>query len=117
MVTVVEEPDETLLMGDSGMTGSSMSPAAFEELQDSLRSRGERIVADTASELGLTGAETKILFGHPGDAICDFAETVGAGVIVIGSRGRGGIRRALFGSVSDFVVRNAPCPVLVSRSA
>jgi nucleotide-binding universal stress UspA family protein len=43
------------------------------------------------------------------------AEEIGAGLIVIGSRGRGGIRRALMGSVSDSVVRHAHCPVMVVR--
>jgi nucleotide-binding universal stress UspA family protein len=33
----------------------------------------------------------------------------------MGSRGLGGVRRALMGSVSDSVVRHAPCPVLVVR--
>jgi nucleotide-binding universal stress UspA family protein len=32
---------------------------------------------------------------------------------VIGTRGRGDIKRALLGSVSDYLVRNAPCPVVV----
>ena len=43
------------------------------------------------------------------------AEDIGAGLIVIGSRGRGGIRRALMGSASDLVIRHAHCPVLVYR--
>jgi nucleotide-binding universal stress UspA family protein len=34
---------------------------------------------------------------------------------VMGSRGHGGVRRALMGSVSDSVVRHAHCPVLVVR--
>jgi nucleotide-binding universal stress UspA family protein len=37
------------------------------------------------------------------------------GLVVVGSRGLGGIRRALIGSVSDSVVRHAHCPVLVVR--
>ena len=42
-------------------------------------------------------------------------EELGAGMIVVGSRGLGGVRRALMGSVSDSVVRHAHCPVLVVR--
>jgi nucleotide-binding universal stress UspA family protein len=38
-----------------------------------------------------------------------------AGLIVVGSRGLGPLRRALMGSVSDSVVRHARCPVLVVR--
>jgi nucleotide-binding universal stress UspA family protein len=37
-------------------------------------------------------------------------------MIVVGSHGRGALGRALIGSVSDQVVRRAPCPVLVVRS-
>ncbi len=43
------------------------------------------------------------------------AEEVGTGLIVMGSRGLGGVKRALMGSVSDSVVRHAHCPVLVVR--
>ena len=43
------------------------------------------------------------------------AEDIGAGFRVMGSRGRGGIRRTLMGSVSGLVVRHAHCPVLVVR--
>ncbi len=44
------------------------------------------------------------------------AEETGADLVVMGSRGLGGIRRALMGSVSDSVVRHAHCPVLVVRN-
>src|ERR687889_734159 len=43
------------------------------------------------------------------------ADELGAGLIVLGSRGLGPLRRALMGSVSDSVVRHAHCPVLVVR--
>jgi nucleotide-binding universal stress UspA family protein len=49
------------------------------------------------------------------EEIVSLAEEIGAGLIVVGSRGLGGIRRALIGSVSDSVVRHAHCPVLVVR--
>jgi len=43
------------------------------------------------------------------------AEDIDAGLIVMGTRGRGGVRRALMGGVCDTVVRHAHCPVLVAR--
>jgi nucleotide-binding universal stress UspA family protein len=54
-------------------------------------------------------------FGRADTAIIDLAEELGAGLIVMGSRGLGGVRRALLGSISDSVVRHAPCPVMVVR--
>ena len=60
-------------------------------------------------------AEAHLRVGAAAAEIVDLAEDIGAGLIVMGSRGLGGIRRALMGSVSDSVVRNAHCPVLVVR--
>ncbi len=54
--------------------------------------------------------------GDPGEVIVEAARSEGVEMIVVGSHGRRGVERALLGSVSDHVVRNAPCPVLVVRS-
>ncbi len=66
-------------------------------------------------EAGGTVAEAHLRLGRPDDQIIEVGEEVGAGLIVVGSRGHGGVRRALMGSVSDSVVRHAHCPVLVVR--
>ena len=55
-----------------------------------------------------------ILTGAPGPAVCDLATSLPASVVVMGTRGRGGLRRTVLGSVSDHVVRNAPCPVVTT---
>ncbi len=47
--------------------------------------------------------------------IVGLAEELGADLIVIGSRGLGGMKRLLMGSVSESVMRHAHCPVLVVR--
>ena len=60
-------------------------------------------------------AQTHLQVGKPDEEIVALAEELGTGLIVIGSRGRSGIRRALMGSVCDSVVRHAHCPVLVVR--
>ena len=66
-------------------------------------------------EAGGTVTEAHLRLGRPDDQIVHVGEELGAGLIVIGSRGHGGVRRALMGSVSDSVVRHAHCPVLVVR--
>lgn len=53
--------------------------------------------------------------GQPHEEIVTLSEEIGIGLIVMGSRGLGGVRRALIGSVSDSVVRHAHCPVLIVR--
>ena len=53
--------------------------------------------------------------GRPDAEIVALAEEIGAGLIVMGARGVGGIRRALMGSVSESVLRHAHCPVLMVR--
>jgi nucleotide-binding universal stress UspA family protein len=64
---------------------------------------------------GGTVAGTHLRMGEVALEIVALAEELQADLIVMGSRGLGGVRRALMGSVSDSVVRHAHCPVLVVR--
>ena len=78
-----------------------------------------RAMLDTETEkvraAGGTVTQAYLRTGKAAHEIVALAEEIGAGLIVMGSRGLGGIRRALIGSVSDSVVRHAHCPVLVVR--
>jgi nucleotide-binding universal stress UspA family protein len=113
IVTVVEDADPTLVTG-TGFASGTMSPEAFDAMQVEREADAVALLSDAAAALGDVDAETKVLYGDPGEAVCAFATEVEARAIVIGTRGRGGFKRALLGSVSDFVVRNAPCPVVVT---
>jgi nucleotide-binding universal stress UspA family protein len=64
---------------------------------------------------GGTVAGAHLRMGEVALEIVALAEELGVDLIVMGSRGLGGVRRALMGSVSDSVVRHAHCPVLVVR--
>jgi nucleotide-binding universal stress UspA family protein len=66
-------------------------------------------------EAGSTVREAHLRQGRADEEIIDLAESLGVGLIVMGSRGRGRIQRALMGSVSDSVVRHAHCPVTIVR--
>ena len=65
--------------------------------------------------VGGTVAQAHLRTGTPDAEVVNLAEVLGVGLVVVGSRGLGGIRRALMGRVSDSVVRHAHCPVLVVR--
>ena len=61
------------------------------------------------------GGKVKSVGGNAGEVICKVANDEKAGLIVIGSRGMGTIRRTLLGSVSDYVMHHAHVPVLVCK--
>jgi nucleotide-binding universal stress UspA family protein len=67
-------------------------------------------------DAGGTVAKAHLREELPAEEIVALAKELGANLIVGGSRGHGVIRRALTGSVSDWVVRHSHCPVLVVRS-
>ena len=89
-----------------------------EELESAGRAAQE--VLDAAvrkvDSLGGAVAQAHLVEGRAPQEIVSLAETSGIGLIVMGSRGRGGVSRTLMGSVSDSVVRHAHCPVLVVRA-
>ena len=66
-------------------------------------------------EAGGTVKEAHLRQGKADEEVVELAERMGIGLIVMGSRGRGRIRRALMGSVSESVVRHAHCPVTIVR--
>ena len=113
IVTAIDEADASLLTG-TGFAGGVMSPEEFEVMGQANVDAGAAIIAATKEALGIDDADGRVVEGHAGSAICELATELSAQAIVIGSRGRGGLKRAVLGSVSDHVVRHAPCPVIVT---
>jgi len=93
-------------------------PILEEELERRSEQRGRELLdaeVERVLSAGGTVVQAHLLLGEAAREIVHLAEDLGAGLVVMGSRGHGGIRRALMGSVSDSVVRHAHCPVLVVR--
>lgn len=84
-----------------------------DTIRDNLKNSFQKVVPPDK----YPGLEFVSLFGDPGSKITDLAEKRQAGLIVISSHGRSGLAHLLLGSVAERVVRLAPCPVLVLRSA
>ena len=114
VVTVIEADDPSLVTG-AGHAGGVMSAREFDAYSAQLEADGQSAVERAATALALGNVELLVQRGDPGSAICELADELSADAIVMGSRGRGGLRRALLGSVSDYVVRNAPCTVIITR--
>jgi nucleotide-binding universal stress UspA family protein len=121
VVSVADLVDPSLAEDATGHAAASMTYEEVEASHRETRAEGRAAAEATAEALRELNPEparleTRVIEGDPGPALCRLAADIGASALIIGSRGRGGLKRAFLGSVSDYVVRNAPCPVIVSRA-
>jgi nucleotide-binding universal stress UspA family protein len=89
----------------------------YQQLVDELREYGGKVLERAAEIADQEGVKPRTMSvdGHSGTAIVRIAEREGADLIVLGALGRSMVEEALVGSVSHYVVRHAPCPVLVVK--
>jgi nucleotide-binding universal stress UspA family protein len=113
IATAIEPGDPTLVVG-TGMAAGVITDEEFEDLERGRHAEGRATLEAARTALGLAEAELMVVEGDPGRSLCELATAIEASVIVMGTRGRSGLRRAVLGSVSDHIVRNAPCPVLTT---
>lgn len=68
---------------------------------------------DELESAGAAGIETKVTEGVPEEEIVAFAKKEKVDLIIMSTHGTSGLRRTFLGSVADYVVRHALCPVLL----
>lgn len=94
--------------------GTSPVPGARETLRELELENGSKLLARLAAAENVgTPVEQRVAFGTPGGALADVAEEEDAGLVVVGSRGRGPLKAAVLGSVSAELLASSPCPVVV----
>jgi nucleotide-binding universal stress UspA family protein len=104
LLTVVDKLDDTDL-------------AARQEWQQTLRDRAQHLLTQEAERFTAVGwtPHTILREGHAAHEIVEAAGEISADLIAVGSRGLGGVKRFLLGSVSEQVMSYAPCSVLIAR--
>lgn len=100
-------------LGTTFAGDAALSAEADLRAQEIADQEAERIVERAAHEVHAD--EQRVEHGDVGPTICQVAEDEGAELVVLGTHDRSRWSRLWFGSVSDHVVRHAPCPVLVVR--
>jgi nucleotide-binding universal stress UspA family protein len=88
-----------------------------ERVQDGERAHADLVIRRCLREAAGRGlkADGAVLRGEPAEAISDAAESRDCSMVVVGSRGRGGVARVLLGSTADRLVHLCKRPVLVVK--
>ena len=117
-VVYVEEVPRRLSTSESSSLEGMIDPEFEEQMRQHAQAAASQLLEEQVQKITKAGGEIARAhprFGRPYAEIVHLAEELEAGIVVVGSRGAGGVRRALLGTVSDSVVRHAHCPVLVVR--
>jgi len=113
-------PPVTLPIVASPATGMlHIPPVAMGAYQKELKDNHEKMLSEALRKIKQTKRNLKvstvIAEGRPSDKIVETAKEGNFDIIVMGSRGLGGIKEFFLGSVSDRVADEAPCPVLIVK--
>lgn len=113
LITVVEPQRQ---MGAASVGGAAFSAEMYAGLDEEVEAVARAQLAEAEKSLAAAGVEvtTKLAHGPAGGAVIDFATP--ADLIVMTSRGHGGLVRMVLGSVADTIVREGPAPVLLVPS-
>jgi len=102
-------------------TGSPLIPLSEFSNPITAKKYGAKPDAETLDLLNTVAQEKevmvviKVLWGDPREKLCHAINDMPLSCLVIGSRGLGKLKRVLLGSVSDYIVNNATCPVTVVK--
>ena len=90
--------------------GTAWYAALEKDLMDGAEKSMRRLVAEQLEDL--SDVETQIATGDVVDEILDYVKKQDIDLIIIGTHGRKGLEKVMFGSVAEGIIKEAPCPVL-----
>lgn len=97
----------------------SLIPAtAYSRVVESTRKRGTKILEEGEPQVEAEGIEVELMLReghHIVQEILNVLDDRGFDLVVMGARGLSKIKKILLGSVTDGVIRNTPCSVLITK--
>ncbi len=93
-------------------SGFDLSAASIQNFEEQISTGAQGAMDSLLKEFGEVPAKGHIQHGYPSEEILRFAEEGEMDMIIMGTRGRTGLDRMLFGSVAEKVVKYSKCPVL-----
>ena len=111
LVSAYRDPATAIAVAHTGAV--AVPDPSFTALE--VRSSCEELLADVAKQAGSIPVTTHAVPGAPADVLISVAESVGADLIVVGSKGMKGARR-LIGSVPNSVAHRSACHVIIAKT-
>jgi nucleotide-binding universal stress UspA family protein len=96
---------------DNASPGVVWGGVSDDQREQAIREEFDELI----KERNVVGVHSEIRFGNPGLEVAEYAEEIGADLIVMPSHGYHGMKRLILGSVAERVIRHAKCSVLVLR--
>lgn len=105
-----------VVRGSEEFAGFEMGAAWYTTLEKDLLAGAEKAM-ERFVEDNFEGQEvsTRVVVGNVVDEIIDYSQKNGVDMIIIGTHGRKGLEKMMFGSVAEGVVKRSACPVLTIR--
>ncbi|SDJ39796.1 universal stress protein [Natronorubrum texcoconense] len=105
-------------VADTGPLSDLRLPGDAASAEDAMRQRAQESVDAIVERAENAGLEVigVVLEGPPEHELLEYADEAGVDLVVMATRGRGGVHRMALGSVSDHVIRFGDVPVLVANS-
>lgn len=103
------------VVDDAPLTLGYVGLGAIQDVRSQVAEDAEKELKSLEDESPRVPVEHRVIHGAPAKAIVELAEAEKADLVVMGTHGRSGWDHLMLGSVTEKVLRKAPCPVLVVR--
>jgi nucleotide-binding universal stress UspA family protein len=118
LASAAGDTDVFVLYAEPPAHGGQRDVSVLDESLERLKAKVDANLEEFKShhaDVHVPSITLEIGIGTPAKTICEYADRLGVGLVVVGTHGRKGIVRAMLGSVAHEVLQNAHCPVLVMR--